>query len=233
MKTNKIIFKAQNEHVWHVRERPFPAIKKLPDWWRQMSPYYNLDNSIDLTRESIPTVKKCFPTLDAIGAGYIVPLWADLLVQKDKMPQLTWSTDLPVLERWDSFQVSNYEIPEGFSSSVYKYLHGWTIKTPPGWSCFISHPIGYQNLPFRSISGVVDTDLLDTDINTPFVVKKDFEGVIEKGTPMFQIIPFKREKWESDFILQKPNEHFFNSEKLKTKILSAYGRHVRSNKSYK
>ena len=234
MRTNKIVFKAENQHVWEVRERPFPAIKKLPEWWRQIPPYSTPDNKLRLDPGPTVTVKKCSPTLDALGAGYIVPLWADLLVsQNNGIPYVQWSTTEPVLDYWPGSQVSTYEIPEEFSPSVFKYLHGWIIKTPPGWSSFITHPIGYQNLPFRAISGVVDTDTLETNINTPILIKKEFEGIIEKGTPIFQIIPFKREKWESEFILQKPNEHFFNGERLRTKIISSYERTVRSNKFYK
>lgn len=234
MKTNKIIFRAQSEHVWEVREKPYPASKKLPEWWKKIPPYSTFDNKLRLSPGPTVTVKKCLPTLDAISAGYIVPLWADLMVSQDNnMPLVQWPTSEPVLQTWAKEQVSGYEIIENFSPIVFKYLHGWIIKTPPGWSSFITHPIGYQNLPFRSISGIVDTDSLETDINTPIIIKKDFEGIIEKGTPMFQIIPFKRENWESDFILQKPNQHFLNSEKIRTRIISAYGRTMRSNKFYK
>jgi hypothetical protein len=231
---NKIIFEAQSEHVWEVREKPFPAIKKLPEWWKQIPQYSTEDNKLRLNPGPTVTVKKCFPTLDALGAGYIVPLWADLLVsQNNEMPFIQWGPHEPVMDQWPESQVSTYEIPDEFSSLVFKYLHGWIIKTPPGWSSFITHPIGYQNLPFRAISGIVDTDILETDINTPILIKKGFEGIIEKGTPMFQIIPFKRENWESDFILQQPNKSFLNAEKLSTKIISSYGRHLRSKKSYK
>jgi hypothetical protein len=31
----------------------------------------------------------------------------------------------------------------------------------------------------------------------PFFVKEGFEGVVPRGTPIYQIIPFKREKWDS------------------------------------
>ena len=34
--------------------------------------------------------------------------------------------------------------------------------------------------------------------NVPFFIKSNFEGVIPCGTPMFQIIPFKRENWKSE-----------------------------------
>ena len=50
---------------------------------------------------------------------------------------------------------------------------------------------------------------------------------------MFQIIPIKRESWESDFVLEKPNQFYFNMEKLKTTIVSSYSRTLRVPKNYK
>jgi hypothetical protein len=34
----------------------------------------------------------------------------------------------------------------------------------------------------------------------PFFITKDFVGLIPKGTPFAQIVPFKRESWESEVI---------------------------------
>jgi hypothetical protein len=30
------------------------------------------------------------------------------------------------------------------------------------------------------------------------LIKKDFNGIIEKGTPMAQVIPFQRDNWTSE-----------------------------------
>ena len=231
---NKITFRAQKEHVWEVRQKPYPASKELPDWWKQMPPYSTHDNKLTLNPYPTITVKKCAPTLDAITAGYIVPLWADVMVsQENGLPLIKWTTQEQVFDIWAPSQVSTYEISDGFSPTIFKYHHGWTIKTPPGWSCLITHPIAYPNLPIRAISGIVDTDNFETDINTPILVKNNFEGIIKKGTPMFQIIPIKRENWESDFVLEKPNQFYFNMEKLKTTIISSYSRTIRVPKNYK
>lgn len=233
MKNNKITFRAQNEHVWEVREKPISASKLIPDWWKNMAPYSNKENKLKLSPQSTVTVKKCAPSMDALISGYIVTLWADIMVtQTGGFPQIQWTTSENVLELWPEEQVGGFEIPDGYDRFVYKYMHGWTIKTPPGWSCLIAHPFGYSNIPIKTIPGVVDTDVLETEINTPFFIKKGFEGIIEKGTPMFQIIPIKRDHWESEFVLEKPNQHFFNVEKLKTKISSSYARNLRHTKKY-
>jgi hypothetical protein len=224
--SKEIEFLAQDEHVWNVRPRPYPAIKNMPQWWKDVPAYSNNEKKI--------TVKRCVPTIDALGAGYYVPLWADLLVKQDNgIPSLNWNTITAIAETWAESQVSSFELKDGYSKVVFKNLHGWTIKTPPGWSCMFIHPIAYPNLPFEVIPGIVDTDVLNTDINVPFIFKEGFEGIIERDTPMFQVIPFKRETWNSKFRVKDSLEHFFDVEKLLSKINRSYASMITDKKMYR
>jgi hypothetical protein len=173
--------------------------------------------------------------LDGLTAGYILKLWTDIFVKKDEFGRQTvsWSVTRPVLEAWPAHQSSLYEIPEGFNKTIYKNLHGWIIETPKDYSCLVIHPVGYQNLPIRTITGVVDTDTLKTIANAPFLIRDDFEGVIPKGTPMAQIIPFKRDSWkmEVDFITEEERRSRYD--RLYSTLKSAYGKNLRANKEYK
>ena len=72
------------------------------------------------------------------------------------------------------------------------------IKTPPGYSVLFTHPMNWHYLPFYSLSGVVDTDTYTMPVLFPFMMKNNFEGIIPKGTPVIQIIPFKRDDWKSN-----------------------------------
>lgn len=233
MSKQTINFIASSRHVSEVRERPKPAAELMPNWWKDM-PVFSTENKFSLSPYSNVTAKKCFPLLDGITAGYIVTLWADVYIKNvDGYMSARWTTTEPVLDSWDVRQSSTYEVPEGFGLPVFKYLHGWIPKTPAGYSCYVTHPVGYPNLPIRTITGVIDTDKLDTYANAPFVIQKDFEGIIEKGTPMFQIIPFKRDEWTATFSERSIEDTNIAQEKLHTKILSSYGRNIRSKKSYK
>ena len=229
-----IKFIAQDEHVWKVRPRPYPAIKNLPKWWKEIPAYSNYQQKFDLNPGPTVTVKRCVPTLDMFGAGYYVPLWSDLLVKQDNgFPLIKWNTQTEVVETWDKDQVSFFKILDGYSKTVFKNIHGWTIKTPPGWSSMFMHPVAYPDLPFQVISGIVDTDVFSGDINVPFVIKDKFEGIIEKGTPMFQIVPFKRESWTSEFSVKEPNEHFLDHEKLYSTMHRAYNFIIKHDKKYR
>lgn len=200
-----------------------------------MSVYAGGAKKLELKPMPNVTAKRCFPLLDGITAGYIVTLWADILVSLDAngRPNIQWATSEPVVDGWHPDQVAGFDIPDDCHNMVFKYLHGWFIKTPPGYSVYITHPVGYQNLPFRTLTGVVDTDSLVTTANSPFMLKKGFEGIIEKGTPMFQVIPVKRDSWESEVSAQSKEETFLQGEKLYTKIVSSYGRFMRKKKDYK
>jgi hypothetical protein len=230
----KIIdFVAQNDHVWNVRPKPYPAIKGLPKWWKETPAYSNPENKFNLDPYSTVTVKRCVPTLDMLGAGYYVPLWADLFVtQENNFPLIKWTTSTAVVNSWSDSQSADFKIIDGYSKPFFKNLHGWTIKTPPGWSCIFMHPVAYPNAPFYTIPGIVDTDVYDGEINVPFAIKDSFEGIIEKNTPMFQIIPFKRDQWESQFSVKKQDEHFFDNEKLYSKINRAYFSLIKHKKTY-
>jgi hypothetical protein len=58
-----------------------------------------------------------------------------------------------------------------------------------------TQPLNHTESPFLTLSGVIDTDNWSGSDVLNFAFKKDFEGLIPKGTPYVQIIPFKREEW--------------------------------------
>jgi hypothetical protein len=52
------------------------------------------------------------------------------------------------------------------------------------------------DLPFYTMSGIVDSDNWGLPVFIGFFLKRNFQGVIPKGTPIMQIVPFKRDSWE-------------------------------------
>ena len=78
-------------------------------------------------------------------------------------------------------------------------------------SALVTHPINRVDLPFTTMSGIVDFDKsIHAPIgNIPFFIKNGFTGVIPKGTPMFQILPFERNEWQSE--KQKFDEKFWQT----------------------
>jgi hypothetical protein len=84
-------------------------------------------------------------------------------------------------------------------------------------------PAGHYDQTFLQIPAVVDTDS-KTMAPTPFPmwIKEGFEGIVEKGTPLAQVIPFKRESWSHEVGLAEPNEYTYALNRWKTKIGHQY-----------
>ena len=88
---------------------------------------------------------------------------------------------------------------------------------------------------FRSLPGIVDTDTYTAPVNFPFVLNDwKFEGIIPAGTPMAQVIPFKRESWQMSI---GKNEELIEQNKVTTKLRSkffdSYKSQYRQPKEYK
>ena len=184
-KTIKFISSQPQFNISH----PLPASKLVPEWYRKMPG----------VGEGIETVKKCVPILDALTSGYVITLPTD--VYFDGSNKQFWSdSPFPINSDHHSIQTQDVEIDPDFDSQPHKWINLWKIKTPKGYSCLFIHPLNRTDLPFKSFTGVVDTDKHPLIINFPFVMKKDFSGRIPAGTPIIQIIPFKREDWKSDIV---------------------------------
>ena len=65
----------------------------------------------------------------------------------------------------------------------------------------ITQPFNRPELPFYAPTGIIDSDYLNNttgEANFPIYLRKDAPKTILAGTPLYQIIPFKREDWGSE-----------------------------------
>jgi hypothetical protein len=186
-----------------------PASKYIPKWYKNLGQYMptneypNASKPVIEKNQHIWTVKKCTPLLDGMTSGYIVPLWSDVQIRRvGGSRRISWLTNLPVFEEHGP-SGDTIPSPPGYEQKVFRYISHFRVKTPRGYSCLIMPPSGFQDLPFHSMTAIVDTDTTLVDTNISVWVKEDIDNVIvEKGTPIAQIIPFKREDWklEASFI---------------------------------
>ena len=234
MNKKKIQFIAQNNELLHLLEKPYPAIKKLPDWISNTPSYVGGKKGIDNNGDPHTTIKKCMPVFDCLTAGYHMPLISDVWVenQGEQNIKFKWSWDVtPVVAVQQPERYTTYPIPDAYHGTVFKWLSPWIIKTPPGWSCLITHPMHYDDLPFFCLPAIVDTDKHPEYIHFPFFLKKDFGGLIEKDTPIVQIIPFKRQDFISEF---SHDDGYFKRQwqKAHAVFFDRYKRFFRSPKKY-
>lgn len=202
----EITFTPFTEAAYEDQGYPKPAIKSLPKWYKDIPPYLNNEKGLRLVDEYRPnlTVKRCMPFTDATSTGYSVTLQSDLLVEFNENNEivLRWRSIAypPIAENSGCFiaaQNSGIPIPKEFHNTVYKWSNDWAINVPKGYSIFFTHPINRVDLPFYTLSGMLDADGFDAATLFPFILKKDFSGVIPKGTPIAQFFMIKRENWIS------------------------------------
>jgi hypothetical protein len=181
---------------------PIPAAQGLPDWFKGM-PARAFNPA--LAQEG-DTVKRCPPFIDAMTSGFLMPLMCDLTVENG---EFTWDNDLPPggqsgflrspVGFHDGSQVTGTPLFEA-DRSLIKFHNLWTIEAPEGYSIMFTHPANRFDLPFTTLTGVVDCDRYhDAWIHFPaHWHDANFSGVLPKGTPIAQCIPVKRENWVAE-----------------------------------
>lgn len=176
---------------WDSIPNPVPATKMVPEWFKKTK---NLAGPI----ETMPTIKKCPPFLDAITSGYIINFCSPLTVEY-KGNGLVSKTG-PGSMFMSSHAVGQFEEAPWKDKPVLKFGSPWIIETPPGWSCFFTHPLNVPTDIYQSLSGIVDTDTYRVPVNFPFVLNlpKGEKYEFTTQTPMVQVIPFKRQEWEME-----------------------------------
>lgn len=170
---------------------PVRAKTALPDWFRKLPPVS--EDHVSPTDSGL-TVKRCMPFLDAMAAGWVIGLAATVrmeIADEGKTVNCGWDFDRTLTSNHASHQVAgNPREP----LPPCKFHNYWTICTPPGWSCLFVPPLNRPNGVFEVVAGVVDTDTYQSEIHFPFfAIGEDGLHVLERGTPIVQVIPFRRE----------------------------------------
>lgn len=196
MKSNVIKVAVNHPYLTNLSS----AKNYIPDWYKKADRFVG-KNPI-LNSDSVQgqqTVKLCAPFLDSLTSGYIAELWQDLQVRQiNGIPTFTWNQKPDVLEGRPAEIIQGMPISSRYGHDVYAWKSPYYFQTPPGYSCFVSHPLNRVDLPFFTLSAVIDSDCGVNAGNIPFIFEKGWEGIVPAGTPILQILPFKRENWKSE-----------------------------------
>lgn len=170
---------------------PVLAKSYLPDWFRKLPA---ADPEVEAVNNSGLTIKRCMPFLDAMTTGWILPLPADLrleIADEGARVEAGWDFDRVLVSTHGRHQIKGHPMAPRPPMKFHNY---WTITTPPGWSCLFMDPLNRPNGLFQIIAGVVDTDNYRSPIHFPFFATgADGLHVISKGSPLVQVIPFRRD----------------------------------------
>jgi hypothetical protein len=186
------------------------AIKKfIPNWWKDASLFFKYPNGsfYEVSKDEATGkvekglgFKSCPALMDIFNTGYVLTTPADIMfIQNDGMPYVV------VEDGYRDFCSEREEMPEfvtpsGYHSKHFHWWPNWGIELPKGYSLLVTNPINRFDLPFLTTSGIIDSDSYTSSGLMPFFLKEGFSGLVPKGTPFAQLIPIKREDWESELI---------------------------------
>jgi hypothetical protein len=220
MLSKKIEFNAHEDYFQLKQDFPTPIKLNIPEWFKKLN--HSLDNF---------SIKGCMPFLDSLTTGYLLKMPQDFHIVhnvdnlnsegkkfKDSFftfglkdyDNIIWNNSLNLNSKLDVHSIKQLEgsplVEKNKNLPFYKILNPWKIKTPDGYSCLFTPPLNNSDDRFSIISGIVDTDTFNKEVNFPIVINGDkypsLNTVIQKGTPYVQVIPFKRDSWKMEL---KPN----------------------------
>jgi hypothetical protein len=241
--TKVIRFLPHNEIVPAYQEPPVPAVEKIPEWYKKLSRYVN-NTDKPIKAHGMKDLKTCHPFRDSFLTGYLLLTAVDIeiRVSADNDVNVFWNPDLivnPVEKRGSVLDIKNQghgmAIPHGCRPEMFawKGTYGW--ETDLAYSVIVTHPMNRYDLPFVTTTAVMEPHgMASSGGNIPFFIADGFEGIIPKGTPIAQIIPFKREDWKSEVV------DFVKAGSQRDKIYlrdsyleNFYGRFIRQSKNFK
>jgi hypothetical protein len=194
-----------------------PAKNHVPEWYKNIPKWKN-NEMFEMDKGFNISIKHCMPFLDSLTTGYMIVLPNDIYVKNNNgAPFITWNkSDFPPDVRQELASLDL--VPIGHHPTEFVWQSGVSNTIPVGYSLLFTHPLNRHDLPFTTISGIVDGGLvMRPSGQIPFFIKKGFEGIIPQGTPIAQLIPFRQENWKhkkTKGLINKSNEHSLKTSSL-------------------
>jgi hypothetical protein len=234
---NKITFIPASTQTELVVPSPKPTKKYLPNWYKDIMPVTYKSLKFDNSGNIKTNIKNCIPFMDIMTSGYIQESWVDIEI-KENNNRIDYfyggvsghDAPIPMSHR----DASSVPVQEDFYPFEFVWNQVWFPKLPKGYSYLLCHPFNRIELPFYTIGGIVDADKYNASIggNIPFYIKKGFSGTIPLGTPLYQIIPFKRDNWKSVFEKYNENKAKLSNYNVRKFFVGGYKKQYWSKKEY-
>jgi hypothetical protein len=235
-----ITFQPLDEYVEAAKCAPVSASECMPEWYKKLPRYVN-NSDKPIKSLGAKDLKMCVPFRDAMITGYMLLLTADIEVRVAAdgdinifhNPQLTFKVVEKRGELNNQNQGYGMPNPSGTAPIMFAWAATFGIGTSKADSVLVTHPLNRHDLPFVTTSGIIDSGHFEVAGNIPFFIKEGFVGIIPKGTPIAQVIPFERQEWESKKIPSNIKQYSLFMTLRDTYIDGFYSRFMRQPKSFK
>lgn len=224
------------------RTKPKPISQVSPAWKSQIPVH------VTKGAHSGKTVRACPGIDDFLHLGYILPLWADVVLTRVNVDNMGRMSPNPNGRKihcrtaygsppFEFHAVEQVQGAEPFESSVpmdqlVKPQCPWFIKTPPNWSIMVLPMVYHEKKvkpPIEPMPGIINTDFWH-QINTA-CKWTHIEPVMElkAGTPFMHIIPFRRnEMLEQDIQVIENEPKWVEMRGFQSDLTGAYRRQQRN-----
>jgi hypothetical protein len=219
-------------------QAPKSAKAYIPNWYKNTP--VKSEKNMDFDEIGIPqlNIKHCMPFIDALTTGYTLETPYDVMIYEEEgilkytTASVVDSPNMNIIGHRSHANVTDFD---GFYETEMIWKTHWRAKTPKGYSVLITHPLSRIDLPFFTLSGVIDSDhFYHTPIGSiPFYIKAGFKGLIPAGTPMYQIIPFKREDWDSSLVPYSEDVKRQRNYQIRKYLWGGYKTLFRQKKTYR
>lgn len=209
---------------------PSSVKKDVPDWFVDSSRFWFSGEQSSLSFKACPAL------IDAFLTGYFLKTPCDI-----EFVRINDRLEVKLPPEYKVFceprpDMQGFPVPHGYDKNHFHWYPNWMPGLEDGYSALYVSPLNRFDLPFITVSGIIDSDKMNTPGLMPFFIKEGFEGVIKKGTPFVQIIPYKREEWFSDLKLYSLNEmkerHFDSVRKFRIPEGGGYKKTVWERKKF-
>jgi len=218
---------------------PVPASSMLPDWWKAKDTFMNKDSS-PKNGSVHATVKKCQAIFDSMTAGYYILCPIDIYIDATKekldiqVPREFQGRYHQIISSHSQEQIEGYPKPAGYHKDLVRIHPHWLIKTQKGYSALFIQPLHIKT-DLLAISGYIDTDTFISDGYLSFWIPQNFKGMIKQGTPLVQVIPIKRDDWESSVFEDPDSDNIIEKQQQKkgTTFINGYRQKFWIKKTYR
>jgi hypothetical protein len=198
---------------------PILADKAFPNWFAEMPKgskcpfaFIHEHNPFDIEHNTRKNISGCRGIVDFLKLGYIVPSWDNFVFRQKEDGSLyvnwmyTGEETLYVKHEEHQYETMPNKPMYGHFSKI---SSPWLVKTSPGVSCLITHPVWHKKTSFTTSTGVFHTDVAPCELNWFFEWNYKIESgldletmnvekqTVDVGDPIILVIPFYRKKFSS------------------------------------
>lgn len=223
------------------QSKPQPISKAMPKWYSEADRFSKMPNGeyyVGPDSGKVPTWKACPAILDILTTGYSLLTPCDIEFSLDKNGIISAKVEDNLYQDFVTRRdpMPQFHHPEGYYGHHFAWMPDWAVRVPEGYSVLYVSPFNRYDLPFMTVSGIIDNDKVNLPGSFPFFIRDGWTGILPAGTPYAQLLPFLREDWKSETSIpttfEIANNNIKNSQKYRVPNGGVYKKEVWTKRVY-